>query len=91
MADRNRPRRLPKVELDELTRPVPGALEHPRRIEDRPQLANVLITDRLTALETELRDPIPDHLRRHRTISASNSWILGLNGSSFDERTGLGP
>jgi hypothetical protein len=47
VADRDLLARLPEVELQQLAGPVDGALIGPAALEQRPDLAQVIVEDRL--------------------------------------------
>ena len=65
MTDRNLLLGLPDVELADLFRPIDGPLKCPRcRREQRPDLAQIVIDDRLAAVEPQRRDQLPDSLPR---------------------------
>ena len=70
MADRDRPARLPEVELADLARAVGGALEGPGGRKQRAHLAQVVIEDRPPALIAGLLDQLAHagagHLRLGR-------------------------
>ena len=68
----------------------PGPIDRPlkrprRRREQRPHLAQIVIDDRLAAIEAQRRDQLADALARAASDPRSSSrWISSLNGSSFD-------
>src|SRR5690606_10064331 len=77
VADRDRARGLPQVELADLARAVGGALEGARRRgEQRPDLAQVLIEDRAPAGVTGLGDQLTDPRRRHARLVAKEAVDL---------------
>jgi hypothetical protein len=55
---------LPQIELADLAGPIDRALIRPRHREQRPDLAQVVIDDRLTAVEPQRRDQLPNTLPR---------------------------
>src|SRR5215207_9406434 len=70
MPDRNLAPRLPEIELADLPRAIHRALEDPRpRREQGPHLAQVVIDNRLAAVEALLRDQLADAL-------AGQLWVL---------------
>src|SRR5215211_3268892 len=52
-----------KSELADLARPIDRALKRPRRLKQRPHLAQVVFDDRLAAVEAQLADPLPGQPR----------------------------
>jgi hypothetical protein len=81
VADRDRRRRLPEVELADLARAVEGALEGPgRRREQRTDLTQVLIEDRPAAREALLDDQLADTRGRQARIQAQQPVDLLLMG-----------
>jgi hypothetical protein len=73
MTDRHLGLGLPNVELADLTGPVDGALKRPRRRrEQRPDLAQIVIDDRLAAIKAKWCDQLTDPLAR-QLRSACNS------------------
>src|SRR4051794_34344293 len=52
--DRHLGARLPQIELADLARPIHGPLKRPRRRDDRPDLAQIVVQDRLAAGIAEL-------------------------------------
>jgi hypothetical protein len=60
VADRDLGLGLPEVELAELAGPVDGALVGAPGGQQRPQLAQVLVEDRLAARVAELGDQLAD-------------------------------
>ena len=85
MTDRHLGPRLPDVKLADLARAIDGPLKRPRpRREQRPDLTQVVINDRLDAAH-----PSGSSSSRTRTpgsfgSAASSRWISCLNGSSLD-------
>ncbi len=69
--DRDLLRRLPEIELAQLARPVGRALVGPRRrSKQRPDLAQVVVEDRLAALVAELGQPLAhDRPRQARVLA----------------------
>jgi hypothetical protein len=79
MPDRNRLRRLPQIELADLRRSIDRALETPRRRrEQRPQLAQIVVQDRLGARVAERLDQLPDPLTGQLGILAQQPVDLVL-------------
>ena len=79
MADGDLLAGLPEVELADLPGSIDGALERPwRRQEQRPHLAQVVIDDRLAAIEPKRRDQLPDPLTRQPRIAAKQPMDLVL-------------
>ena len=77
--DRDLAARLPEIELADLARPIDRALKRPRRRrEQRPHLAQVVIDDRLAAIEAQRRDQLPDPLTRQRRIAVEQPMDLVL-------------
>ena len=70
--------RLPEVELADLARPIDRPLIGPRRRKQRPHLAQIVIDDRLAALEPERRDQLPHPLPRHLRILLEQPMDLVL-------------
>src|SRR5215208_6219415 len=67
--DRDLPPRLPEIELADLARAINRALKRPRRRrEQRADFAQVVVDDRLAAIETELHDQLADALPRQPRI-----------------------
>src|SRR5215213_1463607 len=67
--DRDLPPRLPEIELADLARAINRALKRPRRRrEQRADFAQVVVDDRLAAIETELHDQLADALPRQLRI-----------------------
>jgi hypothetical protein len=65
VANRHMLRGLPQIELTDLPRPIDGALICPACRKQRPDLAQVVIDDRLAAIKPERRDQLPDpHARQ---------------------------
>jgi hypothetical protein len=78
-ADRDLRARLPEVELAERARPVLRALEAARAgQEERPHLAQVVVEDRLAALEALLFDQLPDPLAGQARLGAEQAVDLLL-------------
>src|SRR4051812_43488243 len=69
-ADRDLRRRLPQIELADLPRPIDGALIGPRRREQRPDLAQIVIDDRLAPIEPQRRNQLPNALPRQPRVLA---------------------
>jgi hypothetical protein len=70
---------LPEVELADLARSIDGALERPwRRQEQRPHLAQVVVDDRLAAVEPQRHDQLPDPLAGHPRLDLQQPVDLGL-------------
>ncbi len=70
MTDRDEPPRLPQVALDQLARPIHRPLKRPRSAQEpRPDLAHVVIEDRLAAHIAQLDRHLPQPLRRDPRIS----------------------
>ena len=78
MADRDLAGWLPEVELADLPRPIDRALERPGRVEQRPHLPQVVIDDRLAAVEPERRDQLPDPLPRQLRVGLQQPMDLLL-------------
>ena len=76
VAHRDRPRRLPQIELAELTRAIQRALVDPRRGEQRPDLPEVVIQDRLAAPVTSLTDQLTNAGARHPRLRAQRTMDL---------------
>jgi hypothetical protein len=60
--------RLPEIKLADLTRPIDRPLKRPWPHEQRPDLTQIVIDDRLAAIEPQRLDQLPDPLPRHRRI-----------------------
>ena len=85
MTDRELLAGLPQVELADLPGPIDRPLKRPRcRRKQRPDLAQIVIDDRLAAIEAQRRDQLTDTLARQPRIGFSSRWTSSLNGSSFD-------
>jgi hypothetical protein len=69
---------LPQVELADLPRPVDRALKRPGHDEERADLAQVVIDDRLAAVEPQRRDQLADPLPRHRRVALQQPVDLVL-------------
>jgi hypothetical protein len=84
MADRDLGARLPQIELADLRRPIDSALKRPGRREQRADLAQIVIDDRLAPLEPN--GAISSRIRCPGIAASSPSsrWISALNGSSFE-------
>jgi hypothetical protein len=79
MPDRTLGLGLPQIELADLARPIDGALKRAgRRQKQRPDLAQIIIDDRLAALEPQRRDQLADPLTRHPRIAAQQPVDLVL-------------
>jgi hypothetical protein len=78
MADRDLGARLPQIELADLRRPIDGALKRPGRGEQRADLAQVVIDDRLAPVEPQRRDQLTDPLPGHRRVLAQQPMDLRL-------------
>ena len=63
MTDRDLLARLPQIALHQLARPIDRPLKRPRPQEPRPDLADIVIEDRLPALIAELARHLPQPLR----------------------------
>jgi hypothetical protein len=79
---------LPEVELADLARPIDRPLKRPGRIKQRPHLAQIVIDDRVAAIEPQRLDQLPDPLPVSFASALSSRWISSLNGSSFDPAAG---
>jgi hypothetical protein len=80
VTDRDLRSRLPQVELQQLPGPIRRALIRPRALEQRPDLAQVVIEDRLRTLVAELNDQLADALARDARIVAQQAMDLVLEG-----------
>lgn len=80
VADRNLGLGLPKIELAELTGTVDGALVGALGSQQRAQLAQVLVEDRLAADVAELGDQLADAGVGDPVIGAQQPLDLGLEG-----------
>jgi hypothetical protein len=70
---------LPEIELADLARPIDRPLKHPwRRREQWPHLAQVVVDDRLAAIEPERRDQLADPLAGQLRIAAQQPVDLVL-------------
>jgi hypothetical protein len=78
VADRDLSAWLPEVELDELAGTVDRALERAWRVNDRPHLAQVVVDDRLRALEAERLDQLADAHAGERRVIAQQAQDLVL-------------
>src|SRR5215207_5456390 len=77
--DRHLGLRLPKIELADLARAIDRPLKRPRRRREQwPHLAQIVIDDRLAALEPELGDQLADALARQPRISLEQPMDLVL-------------
>ena len=87
VADRHLALGLPEVELQQLAAAIDGALEgpRPRRVE-RAQLSDVVIDQRLAAVEAQLADQLEHADRGQLGVLAQQPLDL-LFGSSFDAPT----
>jgi hypothetical protein len=86
VADRDLGPRLPDVELADLAGPIDRALKRPRRDEQRPDFAQVVIDDRLAAVEPQRRDQLPDSLPADRRVLAEQPVDLRLEGVQLGAR-----
>ena len=69
MPDRDLPPRLPEIELADLARAINRPLKRPRRRrEQRADLAQIVVDDRLAALKAQRRDQLADALPRQLRI-----------------------
>jgi hypothetical protein len=83
VTDRDRPRRLPEIELADLPRPVAPALVGARRREEGPHLAQVVVDDRLSARPVqELARARPRQVR----VGLEQAMDLGLEGIELRAR-----
>jgi hypothetical protein len=64
------------------------ALMRPRPDEQPAHLAQVVVDDRLAAVEPQQLDQLPDTDTGQPRITLQQPWISSLNGSSFDGRPG---
>ena len=70
--------------------PIDDPLKRPRpRREQRPDLAQIVIDDRLARLAAQRPQQLPDSHSRQPRIVLSSRWISSLNGSSLDPRRPL--
>ena len=69
---------LPEVELADLPRPIDRPLIGPRRHEQRPHVAQIVIDDRLAAIEPQRRDQLTDPLAGHLGVTAQQLVDLVL-------------
>ena len=77
MTDGDLARGLPHVELADLARAIDRALKRPRaRREQRPDLTQVVIDDRLAAIKPQRRDQLADALPRQLRIAAQQPMDL---------------
>jgi len=70
VADRDRPRGLPEIELAQLAGPVDRALVGAQRQVAGADLAHVVVDDRLGAVKAQLGDQLADPLRGDAGLSA---------------------
>src|SRR4051812_29805837 len=70
MTDRDLGPGLPEIELTDLPRPIDSPLIGARIDEERPDLADVVIDDRLAAAEPQRSDQLADALPRQPRVTA---------------------
>jgi glyoxylase-like metal-dependent hydrolase (beta-lactamase superfamily II) len=70
MTDRDQLARLPQIALRQLARTVERALERPLDHEPRPDLAHVVVEDRLAALIAQVGRHLAQPQRRNRRVGA---------------------
>lgn len=88
VTDRHVHRGLPQIPLADLARTTNGALIRAGTQEQRTDLAQIIIDDRLAATKPQRFDHLPDPHPPSFGSTRNNRWISSLNGSSFDGRDG---
>jgi hypothetical protein len=78
VADRDLAARFPQVELQQLPGPVDGALIGPPALEHRPDLAQVVVEDRLGAVIAQFLDQLADPLARDPRVVLQQAMDLVL-------------
>ena len=74
---------LPEIELADLAGSIDGALKRPRRRrEQRADLAQIVIDDRLADGAAQRLQQLPNPDAGQLRIALQQPWISGLNGSS---------
>lgn len=88
MTDRDWSCGLPQIPLADLPRPIDSPLICPCALEQWAHLPQVVIDDRLPAIEPKRPDQLTNPHPRQRWVPAQQLMDLSLNGSSFDGRSG---